>query len=273
MTKQIELTVNSNKFTIQLYDNPIADFVSKCYYHLQHLDFTNNFYDNPYNDIRYNSDELDSQLVDIATQLGISIEKNKLKSQQYLNYLHSLFEKGYDGKNAVWLSYHESIHIRERLNDDLFQSEYFRIDFRQKAGRLHKPFDRNFLEYGQTTINRGQCYLIWCELGKTPYVYFRDGEPDNLQRLCELAKPWLELKPILHISLQDKNFYKRYKKEVEFEQWFEKYKSDWCRHWNISNWSVKEMFSVIPVGEIDNIDLFDKTLQNKVTYIKVALKE
>jgi hypothetical protein len=71
----------------------------------------------------------------------------------------------------------------------------------------------------------------------------------------------------------DRNLYKKYNKEIDFERWFEQYKPQWCQHWNINDWSIEEMFSVIPIGEILNIDLFDKTIQDSVSYIKMSLQK
>ena len=40
----------------------------------------------------------------------------------------------------------------------------------------------------------------------------------------------------------------------EFLSWWEPYKEEWCTHWNIHAWQWQDMFSVIPIGKVDDLN-------------------
>ena len=98
-------------------------------------------------------------------------------------------------------------------------------------------------------------YTEWCELGKIPYNYYRDNEPNDLNRLCELAKPWLKLHPKLCVALEPIDFLAN-RTLAGFATWWEGYERDWCKHWKLESHSLAQQFGVIVVGHVNphNID-------------------
>lgn len=269
INKVIGLNFDVAQFNVKLYNNPIADFVYNCFYHLQHFELNFNLYDNPYAEERLNLQNLRETFVHIANKLDIGIDQQKLQDQNYLNYLHSQYEQVYSTTTAhpqdkiknLWLTFHECIHLLEYTKIPN-RSKIFRIDFRNLNAKLNTPFQRQFYNYGTTQVRAGQCYVEWCELGKKPYVYFENNEPKELDRFCELAKPWVELKPIMLIALEDKNFMNAFRRPNDFDIWFKDLREPWCKHWRINDWTVNEMFTVIPIGELHDIDSFHQLLAN-----------
>ena len=111
----------------------------------------------------------------------------------------------------------------------------------------------------------------WTELGKSPYEYWHNGEPDNIDRMCVLSKPWLNLKPKLKIVLDSHDAIPP--DLTEFDAWFSQYKQQWCRHWNLQDYTHKEMFGRIPIGYVDDIDKLDHLLKNNDRIVKLTLND
>jgi hypothetical protein len=119
-------------------------------------------------------------------------------------------------------------------------------------------------------VRAGDVYIHWSELGKTPYLYWTHNESNDINRLCELSKPWLKFDPILSIALSDKNFLEN--KNIEkFNAWWENYSEKWCEHWQIPSWSLVDQYSVIVVGHITQIDQVADLLKNQIYPIKIQL--
>ena len=119
-------------------------------------------------------------------------------------------------------------------------------------------------------IKKNQCFVRWQELAKIPYSYYVDNEPDNIKRLCELAKPWINLKASFHIACADIDFLENIDIS-SFDSWFSKYKNDWCNHWKISDWDSTESFKVIPIGEIDDSDILVSNVKNNNLPLRISL--
>lgn len=261
---------NTSPIEISIYDTPPANHIYKIFKHLQHLplDFSLNIRDNPFSRYRTDSAFTYTEIVRCGSIVGIDVDINELTDQLYLNHLHKLYELGYDGRRE-WLIYHELIHIIERLNRNVLP-ESINIDYREQAGLLTTDFDRSYNKYSTNNLYRGVVYIRWQELGKSPYEYFIDGEPHDITRMCQLAKPWIYLKPNLYIAYYDSvrkdgqhvhsaDFRNRY---TEFLTWFKEYEDEWKAHWNVPDWTPDEMFKVIPIGFISDMDVFQDRLTN-----------
>ena len=58
------------------------------------------------------------------------------------------------------------------------------------------------------------------EYGKTPYTYWRDDEPNDINRLIELAKPMIRLNFKISIALADIAMTICQQDQLEFDNWF-----------------------------------------------------
>lgn len=263
----MQLYFNDAVVDIVLDHNPIAAAIQKMYRHLQHLPITFKPWDNPY----YSNMPLDylvSKLAGYGKAVGVDVDAQKCLSQDqtYLNALHKIYEQSYDG-SSPWLDYHEHIHMCEYTTKK-FQTLV--IDYREKAGLLEKPFDMSWMTHTTTKVRRGDVYINWTELGKTPYQYWKNAEPNDIQRLCELAKPWIKLRSKLSIALDDVDFDDRTDKN-EFSQWWQNHEQPWCQHWGINQWGVAEIFAVSVIGHIDDIDSVDLNLQKNMLPTRIRL--
>lgn len=252
---------NNTQIKIALIDSPGSDFLAKCIKHLQHIDIEPRDWDNP-----FDQSSAENLLKKFAIQLNLpDIDLLKLTDQLYLNSLHEIYEKNYNG-NTVWLNFHEQIHRCENAES----LQVLNVDWREKSGPLMSNFDLRWLENSSTVIEKSDVYLKWSELGKTPYSYWRDGEPNNFERLCELSKPWITLRPKFHASLQCTNLIEN--KDVKsFEHWWKEYHDSWCKHWKIPNWTVKDQFSVLKIGKILDIALLENVLKQQIKLKRVLL--
>jgi hypothetical protein len=226
-------------------------------------------WDNPYYIKNLTYTELVERLITYAQQVSIDIDRSKclIQDQHYFNSIHKIYEQNYNG-NPAWLDFHEHIHMCEmyfKETDDLFY-----IDYREKSGLLEKPMNPDWLINTQTTVCAGDIYVQWSELGKTPYNYWKNNEPNDIKRICELAKPWLKLRPTIYVALDDMDRLKNIQCD-EFSAWWKDYQQDWKNHWNIPNWNIENIFGVSVFGKTNQAELLKEQLKNNAVPIRVVL--
>jgi len=250
----MKLLFENCNIDIRLKNSPCTEFFNHALKHLQHVKIPFSPWDSPYFSDQNKTARIN--LINFAKELDIEVDENNLNNQLYLNYLHELFEKQSDGSKK-WLDFHENIHIL----DEGFLEHSMRIDWREFAGPLIGTFDYSWTNLQATEIEPGDIYCKWGELGKNPYKYWKDCEPDNMQRLCELAKPWILFRPTMFFALKENNFLQKNGLD-KFESWWSIRKEPWCQHWNIADWNVKNIFGVIKIGTFDDISLLTTLLEN-----------
>jgi len=224
-------------------------------------------WDNPFGHLCHA--HLVDQLAATAKRLAINIDSTPClaQDQNYLNGLHKIYEQNYTGQ-PDWLDFHELIHLCEKRKES--SDGFLHIDYREKAGQLERSFDPQWCQYTTTKIQAGDVFVRWSELGKTPYAYWQDAEPDDARRLCELSKPWLKLRPKIMIALEDLNFLENID-SVGFESWWAPRESAWCQHWAIDTWGVSNIFGVIVFGQVPDLDQMITQLRNHQRPLKVLL--
>lgn len=253
---------NSSIVEFELYNNPASQEIKRCLKHLQYIDLDFKEWDNP-----HCQTSPENLLRDYAKKLNIEIIDNQIFDQNFLNHLHEIYEKNYDG-SCHWLNFHEQIHRCEDLKKDTRRQLV--IDFREKAGPLTRQFNQNWIDYSVTEVNEGDIFTFWSELGKTPYRYWVDNEPDNFNRLCELAKPWLHFRPKFFVALEKINFLEN-KKINEFNKWWQQHEESWCHHWGIdSDWSIIKQNSAIVLGKVNEYQKINDLLLNSVDVKRVC---
>jgi hypothetical protein len=267
------LTLNDqSKFDIELNRNPVGQYIEKTFRHLQHLPVPFHIYDY-LNYFIQNKELIYNTLIESAKKLNVDIDVAQLTNQLYLNSLHKLYELGYNKGSNVWLEYHEMIHSIEAINqiDVRDVSDEVIINFRDRAGPLEKPFNRKYLEYGVQSVTQGMCFCRWGELGKIPRYYWADGEPDDIERICQLAKPWTVLRPSFNIALEDMDFTLSAESRQGFNSWFAKHKQAWMQYWKLDSWTEDEMSCVIPIGQIKDVSSFVEKIHSGKFITKVSI--
>ena len=222
------------------------------------------------NRLTFDKSLLCNSIVELGKRLDLSIDYSLCdkRDQSYLNQLHEIFENNTDGCKE-WLMFHEHIHLLEDTIDTGMKTKVLRVYWRDFGGPLIKKFQYNLLEESTTHIKKGDIYVKWQELGKTPFDYYRDKEPNNIDRICELVKPWLLLKHNFSVALEDTNMLENVKsKDIEhFNKWWIDYHNDFCNYNKIPEWNIKQIYSVIVLGNIADTDgLVDKLLKNIEPY-------
>ena len=263
----MKLHFNDVIFTASIADeeNCIADYYLKCLKHLQHLPLkffqTDLSFDN-------DKDSIISKIISVGDKLGIVVSEDSLNNQKYFNFLHEIYEKNAINHdfNDQWLEFHSLIHYLESYGN---KHHYMKIDFGNKAALLYKNFDYDFMSYSISEVKPGDITIQWSELGKTPYRYWRDKEPDNLSRICSLAKPWINLKPSIKINFSEKSFEKD--DMDEFIDWFDQYETPWKKHWNCPLWDAYSQLYPIKIGHIPgHNDMLNKLTSGHVPF-KITL--
>jgi hypothetical protein len=112
----------------------------------------------------------------------------------------------------------------------------------------------------ETDIKAGTVCIDWTELGKIPYDYWMNREVEDIDRMCELMKPWTGIKAKLKIYVRDGNMIP---KDVDqFDMWFQQYKQPWLKHWGLDDWTHRDIFGRPPIGTVDDLDKFKALLKN-----------
>ena len=243
--------------------------VHTMYRHLQHVDIPFKEWDNPCYTSQHSFKSLVDKLAHFGKLLDINIDISRCLEldQTYYNEIHKIYEDNYNGTPA-WLDFHEHIHICERKNPKI--SSTIKFDWREKAGPLIKKINKDLYTDLTTKIAAGDVFTKWSELGKTPYLYWKDGEPNNIRRICELAKPWDKLNPVLCIAMQDIDLLDN--NDVNgFNKWWKIYENNWCKHWQIEKWSLQDMRGVLVYGTIDNVELLKYNLMHNISPVRISL--
>ena len=224
----MQIVFDSDSVFFDLIDCEIAPIYQKIVSHLRHIDIPFRQWDNP-----FQISDCVNGLITHARNLGLQIDQARCQAQDqsYLNWLHKIYEQRYDG-DPRWLDFHEHIHLCERREQS---HQYLQIDFREKAGLLEIPFQQHWLKNSTTKIRTGDVFVHWAELGKIPYVYWLDREPNDIGRIKELCKPWLKLRPMILVAFED---YDYLTVSNEFDQWWQKYHDEWCQHWGLHKWNL-----------------------------------
>jgi hypothetical protein len=260
---------NNCVIDLSIDDSPLATTYQKIYKHLSKISIPFRPWDNPYYTKNLTYTDLVEQLIKYAHGVSVPIDRSKClaQDQMYFNSIHKIYEKNYNG-NSDWLDFHEHIHMCEMYFKKT--NGVFCIDYREKSGLLEKPIDQKWLINTQTTIQAGDIYVQWSELGKTPYAYWINNEPNDIKRMCELAKPWLKLRPKIYVALEDMDRLKN-KQCDEFSSWWKHYQHEWTQHWNIPSWNIENIFGVSVFGKTTQLDLLKEQLKNNAVPVRVTL--
>lgn len=260
---------NNQVVDLNIDNSPLGITYQKIYKHLSKIPIPYKPWDNPYYTKNLTYPALVEQLVEYAKRLSINIDRSKCLDldQNYFNSIHKIYEQNYNG-NPDWLDFHEHIHMCEQYSKET--DNLFCIDYREKSGLLEKPIDQQWLSNTQTTVRAGDIYAQWSELGKSPYTYWTHNEPNDIKRICELAKPWLKLRPKIYVALNDMDKLKN-KQCDEFSNWWKDYSQEWTTHWNIPSWGIEQIFGVSVFGKTTQVDLLKEQLKNNAVPTRVLL--
>jgi len=241
-----------------LLDHELSDYYYRCVMRLKYLDLCFGPRENPLDNTN-SADMLGKKLIKKFKDVGIDVNFQKLKMQEYLNELHDLYFSNFnkskehaDEKN--WLEIHDLIHLLETIETNDDDRNCIWIDYKELAGPLIKKFDRKFLKHATNTIKKGYCFFSPHELGKDLYKYWQDGEPSDLKNICRLSKPWLFLRPLLKIAIKDSIIDKKKYDNPNFLNWLKEFKEPWCMHWGLKDWDLWELSAHVPIGYIPNVD-------------------
>lgn len=266
----MKITFSDNSTVeIILNDTPVANALKKMYRHLQHVDIPFRSWDNPAWFEQNDYTAIVEQLINFGKLVNVNVDKNLCleHNQQYFNNIHKIYEQNYNG-NSCWLDFHEYIHHCERFVNP---EKGLVIDYREKSGLVEKSFDPLWISDIETVVKANSVYTTWAELGKMPYTYWDNKEPNDFSRICQLAKPWKILKPKIVISRNDLDRLPDAQRAEEFNNWWKNYEEAWCQHWNIPKWGLNEMLGVIVIGHVDNIELLNYNLLHNISPIRVSL--
>ncbi len=244
---------NQDSIEIKLYDTPVKDEIHRLYKHLSKVPLPFRSWDNPFYKNNYKLADIVTSLVNIGKLLNIDVDSQKCLQgdQDYLNTLHGFYELHYKG-DPTWLDYHDHVHLCEPKQP----ATSFVLDHRHLAGPLIRPMNLSWLEHSTMTLNPGDVYVAWTELGKTPYQYWLDNEPDDMDRMCQLSKPWLHFHARFFVSLEHQDRLEGLDHK-SFDAWWSTRSQIWCRHWGLDSWTLEHMNSAIVIGNVDHTKLID----------------
>ena len=286
---------DGSQFELTLNQGPFRNFLLRAYKHLQHIDIPKNtkselfFTKNQQDQFKQVRQDSVTEIVKLGKELfDLHVNEDQLINQTYLNNLHYYYEDNYSktSYNRNWLVFHDLIHKFELLNKpyrEIINSFlcYYLIDYEDLDGKLHYTVNnRTILEQSVINFEKGYCYLIWQELGKTPMQYWRDGyDYIDVDHFLNIAKPLTYLKPALCFSLNDFKYKINQTELDQFNKWFEPLKTIWMKRYNIDKIYFNEIQSLnhnhqgpkFKIGILDNFEIFNQKLKDGIVPIKVTL--
>ena len=154
--------------------------------------------------------------------------------QSKLNELHKIYEEQHETlsrikNNEILYKFHHSIHHNENVSKG--ESKIV-IGWGINEGPLSEQFDCH--SYYADKIEKNNIYLPWAELGKKPFAYYTDKEPNNQTRMVELCKPHMTFRAMFFISLEDIT---PRKFTPDFSKWFDQYKQAWFKEYKIQEYT------------------------------------
>jgi hypothetical protein len=259
---------NNQTVNLRLDDTSLGACYQKIYRHLSSVVIPFKQWDNPYFRDHISYTEQVDRLDNYARKISVEVDKKKCLNQDqvYFNIIHKIYEQNYNGDPA-WLEFHENLHLCELYFKK--KKKFLVIDYREKSGLLEKPMQQEWYVSTKTKITAGEIFSSWAELGKTPYAYWQNNEPNDIGRICQLAKPWLKLRPIMYIALEDIDTLEDVKQD-EFNHWWRQYREQWTAHWNLSVWELDNMLGVNILGNTNQLTLLNDQLINNAIplYVK-----
>ena len=263
------------KVDLFLESSPMASIYQKIYKNLQHVTIPFRDWDSPFYFYNHSFPQLVNKLAMYAEKVNVPIDQERClaQDQDYFNALHIVYENNcYNDNIPAWSDFHRHLHMCEKnhINETNMQKT-LKINYEEKGGLLEKPFDRQWLDDAKLKIKAGDAYIGVQELGKTPYTYWLDNEPNDIVRMRQVIKPWVKLKPNIIIALEDIDLQKDPKKLAEFESWWAQYSKELCHYWNIPSWTSIDMSKCLILGKVSNIDTIITLLKNNVKPIRVIL--
>lgn len=238
--------------------------------HLQHVDIDFQPYEN-YLAYSLDYDTLADEICALGESVDISVDRTGLDKQWYLNGLHEIYERHYDGKHA-WLLFHEHIHLIEKcIWHGQTDMQKVKISWRDLGGPLIKPFDTSLLAESTTRIRRGDVYAHWQELGKIPYTYWQDSESDQIKRVLELCQPWRNLHNDFTIGFENVDRMADLDAD-DFNGWWDKYHDRFCEHNNLEHWTLEDQYSVLVFGRVEDVDTLENKLKQGINPKKISVK-
>jgi hypothetical protein len=267
--------VFSNGETVSLILNqtPVAAIYQKIYKHLQHVTVPFQDWDSPFYFCNHSLPQLVNKLIMYAQKVDVPIDTQRClaQDQDYFNTLHVIYENN-SNNGPAWSDFHRHLHMCEKNHDtDTVMQKTMKIDYNNKSGLLEKPFDQQWLTYATSKISAGDAFVCWQELGKTPYMYWSDNEPNDIERMRQVIRPWAKLRPNIFIALEDIDLQKNPKELAEFESWRTQYSQQLCEYWNIPSWTLNDMNKCLVLGKVSDIHAVISLLKNNGKPIQVLL--
>jgi hypothetical protein len=187
-------------------------------------------------------------------------------NQSTYNTLHKIYEQQHEklikkkDYHTILYKFHHSIHYNEQPAEKNGRAwnhrhgvmlhhrpEAIQIGWGIKEGPLTEQFDCH--SYYADQLEQNNIYQPWAELGKKPFKYWSNKEPNDQKRINELCKPHKTLRAKFFISLKDitpKKF------PPDFIQWFNQYKKDWILEHKIKDYTEIHQYSAPLLAHTSN---------------------
>ena len=199
---------------------------------------------------------------------GIEYVEADYNDQVALNQLHEQYVTNHDRlsmleNNDILYEFHNIIHNMEKKS----QGNRYYVGWGVKEGPLGEKFHCN--QHYADSFVKNNLYLPWTELGKTPLDYFNNNEPNDLARLCSLAKPHITLRAKFMIARKD---FSPPPFTREFLEWFSQHRAAWLDHYSITDWRPRDEYIGVLLAEPADADMdIEKLLEEFPNFHSVEL--
>lgn len=264
MSKKIYLTVQHQnnkdyKLIYDLADNPIAEEWIKKLKNIHRVPLDRVYTIN--NDKAVTKEEVTQEIIADITTLNNMIGKIYDIKTEY-NQLDCNLIHGFTVSNqysyipevrAIFHSLHRRVHHLENLleNSELSWT-WLQAEWGEKSGPLTTKHKVSPYNYYETKIKAGNIYQPWAEFGKTPYTYWKNKDLDNVDNFLNNCKPHTTFRPGFSLCTIDRDYSLPI---LEFESWFDAYRSAWQERYNAPEMSAYSKGGVLLATPAENYDI------------------
>lgn len=209
----------------------------------------------------YYKQQLDNVVDWVNNTTDYRLTKKDHYDQQDLCAMHDVYvemarDPACDTHNETYCL-NKYIHLCEHTLDGPCSLPYSAIAWGTNDGLTMQDFDIDPYKFYTLDIVPGNIYLYWAEVGKKPFEYWYNNDPDNAEHFLSLTRPHVSWSSHCKIALTPAGS----KLPAEFVKWFEPYKQPFLDKWHLDDWTVLHEFGAIELATLQDATVHTQLLE------------
>lgn len=200
----------------------------------------------------YYKQQLDNVVDWVNDHTNYQLTKKDHYDQQDLCAMHDVYvemarDPACDTHNETYCL-NKYIHLCENTLTGPSSLYYFPIAWGTNDGLTMQEFDIDPYKFYTSNIVPGNIYLYWSEVGKKPFEYWHNKDPDNVEHFLSLTCPHNTWSAHCKIALTPSGS----GLPLDFVKWFDQYKQPFLDKWGLDDWTVLHEFGAIELATLQD---------------------